>query len=296
MEIPGWLRPWVGWVVGSDWPEADERTLFRLADELTSAAWKVVAGSGGAGARPADWVRGNGTPGKWDGDALREFAERVEEVVGGRQAELVGRLVSLALGLNELGVQVQYTKRMIKLAVLLFMAQMLWLAWALLSPAGGLTAARLFEVRARAARWTVRQFAKRLLVNVAFFGTLSGGMDLYVQASQQRRDGVDWAQVRSSAGSGALTGGLLTGFSWALPTRSLWMLMGQSGLASAGAAVAGEVLSGRPVDWETVAKGFTSGVVGGVDAQPVRGGRRVQRTAVHSPGVHGALRDDRPPR
>ncbi|MEU0564736.1 hypothetical protein ABZ297_04950 [Nonomuraea sp. NPDC005983] len=261
MGIPEWLRPWVGWVVGTDWPEADERVLFRLADGCVLAARKVVVGAGGDGARLADSVQG-----EWDGEALKAFAKRVGEVVGGRQAKLVGQLVALARGLNGLGVQVQYTKRMIKLAVLLFIVQMAWLVWALANPVGGLTAAATFGVRAQAARWTVRQFAQRLLMNVAFFGLLMGGMDLYVQASQTRRDGIDWAQVGSSAGIGALTGGLLTGLAWALPTRSLWMLMGHSGVASAGATLAAEAMSGRPIDWEVVAKGFTSGVLGGADA------------------------------
>ncbi|NRQ40621.1 hypothetical protein HII36_53760, partial [Nonomuraea sp. NN258] len=287
MEIPGWLRPWVGWVVGSDWPEGDERVLFRLADALLLAANKVAAGADGDGVRLADGVRGS-----WDGDALKAFVQRVDREVGGRRAELVGRLVTLAQGLNQLGVQVQYTKRMIKLAVMLFVVQMLWLAWALVSPVGGVTAVALFGVRAQAARWTVRQFAQRLMLNVVFFGGLMGGMDLYVQSSQSRRDGIDWGQVRTSAGLGAMTGGLLTGLAWALPTRSLWMLMGQSGVASAGATLTAEILSGRPINWETVAKGFTSGVLGGADAHWASWSPHAARTgdgpaaAPHSAGLH----------
>ncbi|MEV0345921.1 hypothetical protein AB0H88_09140 [Nonomuraea sp. NPDC050680] len=260
MEIPGWLRPWVGWVVGSDWPRADERALFRMADALVRAARRIVATADGSGR----WLTG-GVRGEWDGDALRAFVKRVGEVVGGRQADLVEQLVTMAIGLNDLGVQVQYTKRMIKLTVLLFMVQMLWLSWALLHPAGRLTARGLFNVRARAARWTVRQFGQRLAVNVACFGLLMGAMDLYVQGTQPRRDAIDWKQVGTSAGMGALNGGLLTGLAWALPTRSLWMLMGHSGVASAGATVAGALLSGQPVSLKVVAEAFTSGVVSVAD-------------------------------
>ncbi|MCA2220433.1 WXG100-like domain-containing protein [Nonomuraea aurantiaca] len=260
MEIPGWLRPWVGWVVGSDWPQADERALFRMADALVRAARRIVATADGSG----QWLT-RGVQGEWDGDALKAFVKRAGEVVGGRQADLVKQLVTMAIGLNDLGVQVQYTKRMIKLTVLLFMVQMLWLAWALLHPAGRLTVRGLFKVRAQAARWMVRQFGQRLAVNVACFGLLMGAMDLYVQGTQSRRDAIDWKQVGTSAGMGALNGGLLTGLAWALPTRSLWMLMGHSGVASAGATVAGALLSGRPVSLKVVAQAFTSGVVSVAD-------------------------------
>ncbi|HUR03401.1 MAG TPA: hypothetical protein VM347_12740 [Nonomuraea sp.] len=213
----------------------------------------------------AEWLGGR-TREEWDGDALKAFVKRVDETVGGRKALLVRQLVSFAIELNELGVQVQYTKRMIKLAVLLFVVQMLWLTWALLHPAGRLTAQGLFKVRAEAARWTVRQFRQRLMVNVALFGALMGGMDLYVQATQTRRDHIDLKQLATSAGMGMMTGGLLTGLAWALPTRSLWMLMGHSGVASAGATVASSLMSGQPLDWTVMAKAFTSGMVGGVDA------------------------------
>ncbi|MEU7741653.1 hypothetical protein [Nonomuraea sp. NPDC049158] len=162
--------------------------------------------------------------------------------------------------------QLQFTKRMMRLAVLLLVVQLAWLTWALVSPAGGL-ALRLIGVRAQAARWTVRQFARRLLINIALFGGLLGGMDLLVQLTQSRREGVDWRQVGSSAATGALTGGLLTGLAWAFPTRSLWMLMGQSGVANAGAVLGSELWSGDgSVDWLMVLKGLSSGVAGGADA------------------------------
>lgn len=239
MPIPGWLRPWVGWVVGTDWPQADERKLFKLSDDLVLAARHVVAGADGAGSRLTENVRG-----EWDGNALNAFVKRVNQQVGGRQAMLVQKLIGLAIALNELGVQVQYTKRMIKLAVLLFIVQMFWLAWALLNPAGRLTATALMGVRAQTARWTVRQFAQRLVMNVAMFGVLMGGMDYYIQKSQTRRDGMDGKQLLSSMGMGALTGAGLTALAWAVPTKSMWMLMGHSGIASAGATLVSEIMTG----------------------------------------------------
>ncbi|MEU7859446.1 hypothetical protein [Nonomuraea sp. NPDC049141] len=256
--MPEWARPWAGWVLGTDWPKGREGGLFRLADGLVKAARDVAAGADRDGVRL-------GAEG-WDGAALRAFRKRVSKDVGGRQAALVRSLVDLAFACNELGVQLEFTKRMMRLAVLLLVVQLAWLMWALASPAGGL-ALRLMGVRAQAARWTVRQFARRLLINIALFGGLLGGMDLLVQLTQSRRDEIDWRQVGSSAATGALTGGLLTGLAWAFPTRSLWMLMGQSGVANAGAVLGTELWSGDgPVDWTLVLKGMTSGVVGGADA------------------------------
>ncbi|MEU4228846.1 hypothetical protein AB0F17_31510 [Nonomuraea sp. NPDC026600] len=245
-------------MLGTDWPKGKEGGLFRLADGLVKAARDVAAGADGDGIRL-------GCDG-WDGAALRAFSERVSQNVGGRRAALVRSLVDLAFACNELGVQLEFTKRMMRLAVLLLVVQLAWLMWALASPAGGL-ALRLMGVRAQAARWTVRQFARRLLINIALFGGLLGGMDLLVQLTQSRRDEIDWRQVGSSAATGALTGGLLTGLAWAFPTRSLWMLMGQSGVANAGAVLGSELWGGDgSVDWLLVLKGMSSGVVGGADA------------------------------
>ncbi|MEV6151134.1 hypothetical protein AB0L53_12420 [Nonomuraea sp. NPDC052129] len=258
IPVPAWVRPWAGWVLGTDWPKGDEGGLFRLADALVKAARGVAAGADGDGIR----LYADG----WDGPALRAFNRKVSQEVGGRQAALVQSLVDLAFACNELGVQLQFTKRMMRLAVLLLVVQLAWLTWALVSPAGGL-ALRLIGVRAQAARWTVRQFARRLMINIALFGGLLGGMDLLVQLTQSRREGVDWRQVGSSAATGALTGGLLTGLAWAFPTRSLWMLMGQSGVANAGAVLGTELWSGDgSVDWTLVLKGLSSGVAGGADA------------------------------
>ncbi|MFD1542273.1 WXG100-like domain-containing protein [Nonomuraea guangzhouensis] len=258
IPVPEWARPWAGWVLGTDWPKGKEGGLFRLADGLVKAARDVAAGADGDGIRL-------GAEG-WDGAALRAFQKRVSKDVGGRQAALVRSLVDLALACNELGVQLEFTKRMMRLAVLLLVVQLAWLMWALVSPAGGLTL-RLMGVRAQAARWTVRQFARRLLINIALFGGLLGGMDLLVQLTQSRREGVDWRQVGSSAATGALTGGLLTGLAWAFPTRSLWMLMGQSGVANAGTVLISQLWDGdEHIDGLLVLKGLTSGVIGGADS------------------------------
>ncbi|NUW30231.1 hypothetical protein HTZ77_02130 [Nonomuraea sp. SMC257] len=261
IPVPAWIRPWVGWVLGTDWPKGDENALFRLADALLAAAKGVARGADGDG---AGLLRGIGD--SWDGAALRAFVARVRREVGGRRASLVSRLVGLAIACNDLGVQIQFTKRLMRLTVLLLVVQLVALSLALMTPAGRL-ALRLMKLRAQAARWTVKQFARRLLLNIALFGGLMGGLDLLVQATQSRRDGVDWKQVGTSAGMGALNGGLMTGLAWAMPVRSLWTLMAHSALAGGGATLVSELLDGRDgVDWKLVLKGMTSGAVGGADA------------------------------
>ncbi|GAA3188275.1 hypothetical protein [Nonomuraea roseoviolacea] len=261
IPVPVWIRPWVGWVLGNDWPKGDENGLFRLADALLATAEGVARGVDGDG---AELLRGIGD--SWDGAALRAFVTRVEREVGGRRAALVSRLVGLAVACNDLGVQIQFTRRLMRLTVLMLVVQLVALSLALMTPAGRL-ALRLMKGRAQVARWTIKVFARRLLLNIALFGGLMGGMDLLVQATQSRRDGVDWKQTGASAGMGALTGGLMTGLAWAMPVRSLWTLMAHSAVAGGGATLVSELLDGKDgVDWTLVLKGMTSGAVGGADA------------------------------
>ncbi|TDD07331.1 hypothetical protein [Nonomuraea diastatica] len=264
VPIPEQVRPWIGWVVGMDWPEADEVVLFRLADDLALAFHRINGGVRGDGSA-AGGAAGGAERGDWDGAALRRFVDRVGREAQSRKEELLKRLAGLALACNDLGVQVQYVKRMIKASVLLLIVQLSWLLWAMVSPASGVAWAAA-GARAQAARMTVRQLRNRLLFNVALFGTLMGGIDLYVQASQSRREEIDWDQVGWSAVSGALTGVSLTLSTGLLPPRSVLGLMGHSAVAGGGATLATMLLSGQPIDWEMVAKGTTAGALGGADA------------------------------
>lgn len=264
VPIPEPVRPWIGWAVGMDWPEADEAVLFRLADDLALAFHRINGGARGDG-RLAGGAADGAERGDWDGEALRTFVERVDRETAGRKDVLLSRLAGLALACNDLGVQVQFTKRMIKLSVLLLIVQLAWLMWAMLSPASGVAWAAA-GARAQATRLAIRQLAKRLLFNVALFGTLTGGMDLYVQATQSRRDEIDMKQVGWSALSGAFTGVALSLSTGLLPPRTVLGLMGHSAVAGGGATLATMLLSDQPVDWEMVAKGTTAGALGGADA------------------------------
>ncbi|NJP94855.1 hypothetical protein HCN51_36390 [Nonomuraea sp. FMUSA5-5] len=283
------MRPWIGWVVGMDWPEGDEAKLFQLADDLARAFHRINGGVRGDG-RLAGGAASGTRHGVWDGQALEAFLERAKEMTGGRKAELLERLAGMALACNDLGVQVQYTKRMIKLSVLLLMVQLIWLLWAALSPASGI-AWSAAGARARVTRAMIRQLAKRLLLNIALFGLLMGGVDLYIQATQSRRDGIDLAQVGWSALSGAITGGLLTLTTGLLPPRSILAMMGHSGVAGGGTSLAVMALRGDPIDWEAVAKGATGGALSSVD---VRVATWSPRTAAAAPATTTASAPSRP--
>lgn len=285
--VPDWFKPMAGWVVGMDWPEGDESRCFRLADACAASARRVAKGDPASGGRtPGEPLDG---PVDWDGEALKAFAEHVRRVSGGKQAVLVDQLVAAALEFNGAGVQVEYIRRMIEVSVWFLLFQILWLARAALA-SGGLTLG-LVGARVQLARLTVRQIAIRGLFNIGLFGALVGGMDLGVQASQSRRDAIDWDQFLMSVGTGMLTGGLLTGLSgglsrlstsglragltWAemtaaekwlaTATRSMAGMMAQSGLANGAATAVSLTLSGQ-FDWEMVLKGTTAGVVGAADA------------------------------
>ncbi|MEU1392252.1 MULTISPECIES: ADP-ribosyltransferase [unclassified Nonomuraea] len=265
--VPDWAKPFIGYAVGMDWPEGDEDGCFRLADACVSTAKGVLEARGVAVySRLGD---------DWDGDALREFLKYVQEGPDQLLAELIRELVSAALHYNDLGVQVQYTKRMIEVSVWFLILQLIWLLAAAAGPWGP-AAMAVAGSRIQLTRLVIRQLGTRLLINIGLFGGLMGGMDFGVQATQSRRDHVDWDQVMTSAGTGALLGFFLTGFTGILPARSMLGLMGRSGLASMATDGLTQFAGGQPFDLERLLKSFTSGVVGGADAH----------WASWSPGAH----------
>ncbi|MCF6468988.1 NUDIX domain-containing protein [Nonomuraea sp. MG754425] len=265
--VPDWAKPYVGYAVGMDWPEGDEDGCFRLADLCVATATKVGARAG------LDDYLGIGE--SWDGDALEAFLGHVRLTADPALTQLVEELVDTAVGLNELGVQVQYVKRMIEVSVWFLIFQIGWLLAMAFGPWGGLSFA-LIGSRVQLARLTIAQLGKRLLINVGLFGVLLAGMDAIVQATQDRRDHLDWEQLMTSAGTGATLGAFLTLFTGLAPARSMWGLMGRSGLAGGASDLFGQLLAGEPLDADRLLKSFTSGVLGGADAQ----------WASWSPGAH----------
>ncbi|MER5426615.1 hypothetical protein, partial [Streptosporangium roseum] len=255
--VPDWAKPIVGYAVGMDWPEGDEDGCFRLADACVATAQELLYEQGMAVfTRQGD---------DWDGDAMKEFVKRAQNESDPALAELIEQLVSAALHYNDLGVQVQYTKRMIEVSVWFLIFQIIWLLAATAGPMGPAAAAAI-GARVQLTRLAIAQLGKRLLINIGLFGGLMGAMDLAVQASQSRRDHLDWEQIMMSAGTGAVLGGFLTAFTGIVPARSIFGLMARSGAASGATDLTMQLSSGQPLDLDRLVKSLTSGALGGADA------------------------------
>ncbi|MCF6471672.1 hypothetical protein FAF44_25225, partial [Nonomuraea sp. MG754425] len=281
--VPDWAKPYVGWVVGMDWPEGDETGCFRLADACILAAHRLVEGT------DADQPWGVTQIGaRWDGEAHLAFASHVKTVANERVASLVERLVNTAVALNGVGVQIQYAKYMIEVTVWLLIAQLAYLlAMAIVS--GGQSLG-LIPPRVQLARMTVAQIAKRCLQNIALFAGIVAGMDLGVQVLQMvkgRRDEIDIQQLAISALSGGAMGGLMGLLSGGLSrmatpalragltraemstaekliaaaTSSLYGQAAQYALTG-GITTAGTMLAQGHFDWDLLAKGVTSSALG----------------------------------
>lgn len=111
--VPESLRPYVDWVTAMAWPEGDPQGCFRMADACVVAAHRTVAGTASADPRTARLIGS-----AWDGAAQQAFAEHVRSGVGGRQADLVKRLIDAAVALNGVGLAIQHAQRMITLIVM----------------------------------------------------------------------------------------------------------------------------------------------------------------------------------
>ncbi|GAA3129643.1 hypothetical protein [Nonomuraea salmonea] len=287
---PDWAKPYVGWVVGMDWPEGDESGCFRMADACITAAYRIVEGTDAhlpAGARliGADW----------DGDAHLAFVGHVRKTADEKVATFVERLVNTAVALNGVGVQIQYAKYMIEATVWLLIATLVVLLHlAVTNPA----ALGLIPPRVQIARLTVAQIARRTLRNIAIFAGIMGGMDAGIQALQltNRRDEFDVKQLAISAASGGAMGGMMGLMSGALSrlatpalraglTRAEMStfekllaaanssLYGQAAqyAVTGGLTTAGTMLAQGHFSWDMLAKGITSSALGADGQHLVRG-------------------------
>lgn len=281
--VPDWAKPFVGYVVGTDWPEGDESGCFLLADACVIAAHSVVKGT------EADQPWNAGKLGDaWDGAANRAFAQRVSTVLGGQVADLVNRLFNTALAFNNVGLQIQYAKYMIELTVGLLIVQ-IWRLVALARASAGATLA-LIPARLQVARMTIQQIARRVLANIALFGGIAAGMDAAAQIPQiiqGRRDGLDGHQMLKTAVTGGAMGGLMGALSGGLTrlggsalqaglsraemtgterllaasTHSIYGQAAQYAVTGGVVTAADMLIEGR-FDWEMLAKGVTSSALG----------------------------------
>ncbi|MFI6793346.1 hypothetical protein ACIBG4_39060 [Nonomuraea sp. NPDC050383] len=311
--VPDFAKPYIGWVVGMDWPEGDEAGCFRLADACVSAAYRLVEGTeaeqpGSAAKIGADW----------DGEAHLAFAAHVNTVVGGQVATVVKRLVEAAVALNGVGVQIQYTKYMIEITVWLLIAQLVYLLGAALASGGASLA--LIPPRLQIARMTVAQIARQCLRNMALFAGIVAGMDMGVQILQMvkgRRDEIDVPQLVISALTGGAMGalmGLLSGGLNRLASQALRAGLTRAEMSTAekllaaassslygqaaqyavtgGITTAGTLLAQGNFSWDVLAKGITSSALG-ADGQHLAGS--LPHGADASPSPHPTSPSEHPP-
>ncbi|GAA0925131.1 hypothetical protein GCM10009560_26400 [Nonomuraea longicatena] len=289
--MPDVAKPYIGWVVGMDWPEGDETGCFRLADACVTAAHALVEGTSAARPGAASKIGQD-----WEGKAHLEFAAHVSRVQGGKVAQQVDRLVKTAVALNGIGVQIQYAKYMIEATVWLLAGQIVYLAAAAFASGGASLA--LIPPRVQLARLTVAQIAKTTLRNIAMFAGIVAGMDGGIQALQMiqgRRDEIDLKQLGVSALSGAAMGGMMGALSGGLnrmaspalragltraemgtadkllaaASSSIYGQAGQFALTG-GITTAGSLLAEGNFSWEMLAKGVTSSALG-ADGQHLAG-------------------------
>ncbi|GAA2684503.1 WXG100-like domain-containing protein [Nonomuraea recticatena] len=309
--VPEFAKPYIGWVVGMDWPEGDESGCFRLADACVIAAHRLVKGTGADQRASAAKIGAD-----WDGEAHLAFTAHVDAVVGGQVAAVVKQLVEAAVALNGVGVQIQYTKYMIEVTVWLLIAQLVYLLGAAMATGGASLA--LIPVRLQLARMTVRQIAKQCVRNMALFLGIVAGMDLGIQILQGRRDEIDWKQLGTSALTGAAMGGLmglLSGGLSQLATSALRagltraeMTMAEKLIAAAssslygqaaqfaltgGITTAGSLWAHGNFSWDLLAKGITSSALG-ADGQHGAAGL-LHRAPDSSPSPHPTPPSERSP-
>ncbi|MFI6595579.1 hypothetical protein ACIBHX_04975 [Nonomuraea sp. NPDC050536] len=275
--VPGWLRPYVDWVTGMAWPEGDEHGCFRMADACVVAAHRVVEGTVAADPSTARLIGHD-----WDGAAQQAFAVHVAMTLGGKQAELVKRLIDAATALNGVGLTIQHAKRMITLIVvflLLTLPLLIWRAPWLLRP--------FLQVN----RLSALQIARNARTLMTLFAGFGGGMELLTQVTQLlggRRDTLDQEQLLRAIRDGGINGlltALLGGGLGRLATPAL-----RAGVSRAEAAFAEKLLAlltstapgqmaqfavtgaastalsmaidGQPLDWDMIVKSGTAAALG----------------------------------
>ncbi|MGI5267783.1 NUDIX domain-containing protein [Nonomuraea sp. CA-218870] len=239
--VPDWAKPYVDYTIAMDWPESAEDDCFRLADACAATARTILIDQGIAvHTRPGD---------DWNGDALEQFLQHVQGVSDPTLKTLAERLVTAALQYNDLGVQVQYTKRMIEVSVWFMIFQLAWLLAA--TGTWGPLSLSLANSRVQLTRLAIAQLRKRLLTDIALF---SGPM---TDTDPAPREELDWEQIMRAGGTGDLLGGFLTAFTGLVPSGAIEGPMGRPGpvggapglIASAG---------GEPLDRDRLLESLTA--------------------------------------
>ncbi|WP_410667105.1 toxin glutamine deamidase domain-containing protein [Amycolatopsis sp. cmx-4-68] len=232
MEMPDavkWLLPIV---VGESWPEGDETKLRALRDAWHTASSSIAPASE-AGNQAASGIRDN-----WTGDGADAFVEQWKKFVEGDEAyfkQLADATKALGDSCDQTALDVEYTKYMIIISLIVLAAQIAAMIAAAAVTFGGSTAGiapaqvatrmtvqMLFrQLLEKLAQQGFKQVAKELLEKLLKQGlkkigmeilkneAINLGMDAGIQGLQMAkgdRQSWDWSKTSDAAISGAVGG------------------------------------------------------------------------------------------
>ncbi|MGA8112389.1 MAG: hypothetical protein WCA46_01865, partial [Actinocatenispora sp.] len=269
LDFPEELR-WLGWVIGSDWPEGDEDGLWRMAEAFTKAAGDLRELVGQGDSAYYDVLAGvEGTAATRLGEYWGKFGSEAGD--DGYLEKLAKLLDGLAQHCDSTGTEIEYAKYQFYVALIMLAIQVLWLI-AMAIPSFGESLAEIPIVEF-ATQMLSRSLAQQLLKAI-IMGIVQNVMsDVLVQAVQigeGHRVSLDWDKIKGDAASGAiggLAGGLVGhGTGKAFGEQFARSLTGDVVNGVAG-GVAGEVatdlVTDRTIDVESLAHSATGGAVGG---------------------------------
>ncbi|GAA0846711.1 hypothetical protein ACFQVD_39985 [Streptosporangium amethystogenes subsp. fukuiense] len=287
--VPPIVRPYVGWIVGMDWPKGDEEGCFRLSDAYREIAATITAliEDGNTTCRDIRmYMDGSAS------DAFEEYWKTFTTTEPFILPRLKEACEKAGKQLNAVGLEIEYAKYMILLSLFLLAAQITYFVY-LAAPSFGRSLS-LIPMACRLTQMTVRQIAMRLLRNIALFGGVMVGMDGLIQTVQVaggRREDWDWMKTGMSLAGGALAGLAFTGFGVAISKLGgsriasetveriamTWRekaaaLLDQSALGMATQSMTANTFASMPMlaasgqlSWETLAKSASAGFLGGAD-------------------------------
>jgi hypothetical protein len=321
-EIWAVISPYVGWVVGMDWPQADEDAIYAKAGAHT-AAGKAVEHVGTSGDATFAAVKAS-----IDGAAADEFGEYWKKFTES-DPKFLPNLTKLcdeaAERLKNYGLDVEYTKYMI-IGSLILLAYQIWYFIAMAGPTFG-ESLSLIPGACTIAKLGVRELAQKLLNSIVLRNAIirsvlvMEGMDAGIQLLQMaegHRTEWDLDKTKMAVEGGVLTGLTFAGIGKAMSrlggprlatslaraemsgrerladfmTKTAGGHMVQSAAANMTASVPMLAASGQ-LDFEHLAKAGTSGLLGGADGHVIKPTHRYADGA--SPSVSGLPHDDGEP-
>ncbi len=288
-ELWAFVSPHIGWVVGMDWPEADEDVIFGKTEAFIVAAKAIHAVAGDGNATHAA-VRAcmDGVAATSFGDYWKQFTDAGPELL-----PTLGRaLDDAAKMLHGYGLDVEYTKYMIIGSLILLAYQIAYFI-ALAYPSFGASLGLIPEACA-ITQMTIRGFAITLLRSIGVMEGMDAGIQ-FLQEAEGHRTEWDWDKSKTAVEGGVFTGlafagmgglmsrlggprlasGLARGDMTGQEKFAAFMTNSVGGhmLQSSAANMVGSVpmlAAGGQLDLEHLAKAGTAGLVGGADGHLIK--------------------------